>query len=174
MDTHLRNTVHSFSRTEGIEDVFDEQARKEVDARCETIREEYTNGETPIIEPQLEVPYTKKAMERAMKKLKEKYWKSTGLDGVLRSRPSCATTTTTTRSPSSSRSGTGKQPSFFFWYFWNIYNIITLCTSAFLDLNRAPYVSSNYIGPVSFHLLRPAVSHVPCVVYGLNRLTQYP
>ena len=82
MDTHLRNTVHSFSRTEGIEDVFDGQARKEVDARCETIREEYTKGETPIIEPQLEVPYTKKEMKRAMKKLKEKYWKSTGLDGV--------------------------------------------------------------------------------------------
>ena len=33
MDTHLRDTVHSFSRTEGIEAVFDEQARSEVDAR---------------------------------------------------------------------------------------------------------------------------------------------
>ena len=62
MDTRLRNTVHSFSRTEGIENVFDEQARKEVDARCETIREECTKGETLIIEPQLEVPYIKKEM----------------------------------------------------------------------------------------------------------------
>jgi hypothetical protein len=43
---------------------------------------EYTKGETPIIETQLEVPYTKKEMRGAMKKLKEKYWKSTGLDGV--------------------------------------------------------------------------------------------
>ena len=67
MDTHLRNKVHSFSRTEGIEDVFDEQARKEVDVRCEIIREEYTKGETPIIEPQPEMPYTKKEMNRAMK-----------------------------------------------------------------------------------------------------------
>ena len=82
MDTPLGNTVHAFSRTEGIEDGVDEQARTEVDARCETIREEYTKGETPIIEPQLEVSYTKKEMKRAMKKLKERYWKSTGLDGV--------------------------------------------------------------------------------------------
>ena len=82
MDTHRKNTVHSFSRTEGKEDVFDEKARKEVDERCEIIREEYARGETPVIEPQLEVPYTKKEMKRAMRKLKEKYWKSTGLDGV--------------------------------------------------------------------------------------------
>ena len=68
MDTHLRNTVHSFSRTEGIEDLFDEQAQKGVDARCEIIQEEYTKGETPIIEPQLEVPYTKKETKRAIQK----------------------------------------------------------------------------------------------------------
>jgi hypothetical protein len=67
MDTHLKNTVHSFSRTEGIEAVFDEQAQQEVDARCATIREEYTKEETSSIEPQLEVPYTKKEMKRAMK-----------------------------------------------------------------------------------------------------------
>ena len=82
MDTHLRDTVHSFDRTGGIEDVFDEKAREEVDARCELIREEYARGETPIIEPQLEVPYTRKELKKAMSKLKEKYWKSTGLDGV--------------------------------------------------------------------------------------------
>ena len=62
--------------------IFDEHAQKEVDARCEIIREEYTKGETPIIEPQLEVPNTKKETKRAMKKLKEKYWESTGLDGA--------------------------------------------------------------------------------------------
>ena len=82
MDTRLKSTVHSFNRTEGIEDGFDEMARKEVDDRCEVVREEYARGETPIIEPQLEVPYTKKEMKRAMRKLKRKYWKSTGLDGV--------------------------------------------------------------------------------------------
>ena len=82
MDTHLKSKVHSFSRTGGIEDVFDEKARKDIDDRCKIIREEYARGETPIIEPQLEVPYTKKEMKRSMKKLKEKYWKSTGLDGV--------------------------------------------------------------------------------------------
>ena len=82
MDTHRRNTVHSFRRTEGIEDAFDGHAQTEVDARCETIREECTNGETPTIEPRLEAPYTKKEMKRAMHKLKEKYWKSTGLDVV--------------------------------------------------------------------------------------------
>ena len=49
---------------------------------CETIREEYTKGETPIIEPQLEVPYTQKETKRAMEKLKETCWKSTGLDGA--------------------------------------------------------------------------------------------
>ena len=58
MDTHLKDTVHSFSRAEGIEDVFDEKAREEVDRRCEIIRDEYARGDTPIIEPQLEVPYT--------------------------------------------------------------------------------------------------------------------
>ena len=84
MDTHLKDTVHSyaFSRAEGIEDVFDKGAREEVDRRCEIIRDEYARGDTPIIEPQLEVPYTKKEMKRAMRKLKEKYWKPTGLDGV--------------------------------------------------------------------------------------------
>ena len=82
MDTHLRNTVHSFSRTKGIEDVLDEQVRKEVDARCEIIREEYTKGETPIIEPQLEVPYTKKEMERAMIKLNKKVLEDHWFDGV--------------------------------------------------------------------------------------------
>ena len=50
MDTHLKNTVHSFNRTEGIEDVFDEKARNdpEVDERCATIREEYARGDAPI------------------------------------------------------------------------------------------------------------------------------
>ena len=62
--------------------MFDENARKEVDERCEIIREEYARGDTPIIEPQLEVPYTKKEMNRAMRKLKETSWKSVGLDGV--------------------------------------------------------------------------------------------
>ena len=56
MDTHLKNSVHSFNRTEVIEDVFDEKARKEVDERCEITREEYVRGDTPVIEPQLEVP----------------------------------------------------------------------------------------------------------------------
>ena len=82
MDTRLQRGVHSFSRTAGIEDVFDEKARDEIDRRCVIIRSEYEKGETPIIEPSLEVPYTKKELKRAMKKLKTKYWKSTGLDGI--------------------------------------------------------------------------------------------
>ena len=82
MDTHLRDSVHSFSRTEGIEDAFDEKAREEVDKRCEIVKDEYVRGDTPIIEPQLEVLYTKRETKRSMRKLKEKYWKSTGLDGV--------------------------------------------------------------------------------------------
>ena len=82
MDKHLKASVQSFSKTEGIEDVFDETARAEVDKRCDIIREEYSKGETPIIEKQLEVPYTKKELKKAMKKLKTKYWKSTGLDGI--------------------------------------------------------------------------------------------
>ena len=53
MDTRLKNAVHSFSRTEVMEDVFDMKARKEVDARCEIIRGEYARGYTPVIEPQL-------------------------------------------------------------------------------------------------------------------------
>ena len=39
-------------------------------------------GDTPVVKPHLEVPYTKKEMKRAVRKLKEEYWKSTGLDGV--------------------------------------------------------------------------------------------
>ena len=35
MDTHLKTVVHSFSRTEVMEGVLDENARKEVDTRCE-------------------------------------------------------------------------------------------------------------------------------------------
>ena len=80
MDTHLKNAVHSFNRPGVTEDVFDEKTRKEVDARCEIIREECARGDTPVIEPQLEVPYTKMEMKRAMRKLKEKYWKSTDLE----------------------------------------------------------------------------------------------
>ena len=37
IDTRLKNAAHSFSRTEVMEDVFDEKARKEVDARCEIL-----------------------------------------------------------------------------------------------------------------------------------------
>jgi hypothetical protein len=82
MDDHLRKEVHSFSKADGIEDVFDEKARYEVDKRCDLIREEYSRGETPIVEPSLELPFTKKELTSAMKKLKTKYWKSTGLDGI--------------------------------------------------------------------------------------------
>ena len=53
-----------------------------MDARCNIIREEYARGDTPIVEPQLEEPFTRKEMKQAMRKLKEKYWKSTGLDGI--------------------------------------------------------------------------------------------
>ena len=82
MNTHLKGTLHSFDRTEGIGDVFDERAREGVDRRCEIIRDEYARGDTPIIKPQLEVPYTKKELKRAMRKLKEKYWTSAGLNGI--------------------------------------------------------------------------------------------
>ena len=46
MDARLKRGIHSFSRTKSIEDVFDEEAREEVDKRCEIIRDEYSKGET--------------------------------------------------------------------------------------------------------------------------------
>ena len=65
-----------------IQDVFDERARVEVDKRCDLIREEYLREETPIIEKSLEANFTRKELKAAMKKLKTKYYKSTGLDGI--------------------------------------------------------------------------------------------
>ena len=70
MDTHLKNAFHTFSRTEGIEDVFDERAKKEVDGRCKIIREEYARGETPIIEPQRD----EEGYEETEEKVLEVYW----------------------------------------------------------------------------------------------------
>ena len=82
MDTKLKRSIFSFSLTDDIQDVFDEKARVEVSRRCELIREEHSRGETPIIEESLEVKFTRKELKAAMKKLKTKYWKSTGLDGI--------------------------------------------------------------------------------------------
>ena len=65
-----------------LQDVFDEKARGVVDRRCELIREEYSRGETTILEKSLEANFTRKELKAAMKKLKTKYWKSTGLDGT--------------------------------------------------------------------------------------------
>ena len=82
MDAKLKRNMTSFNLTDDIQDVFDEKARAEVDKRCELIREEYLRGETPIIEKSLEANFTRKELKAAMKKLKTKYWKSTGLDGI--------------------------------------------------------------------------------------------
>ena len=53
-----------------------------MDERCDLIREEYLKGKTPIIEEPLEVSFTRKELKAAMKKLKTKYYRSTGLDGI--------------------------------------------------------------------------------------------
>jgi hypothetical protein len=84
MDAKLKRSMTSFTLTGDIQDVFDEKARVEVDRRRELIREEYARGGTPIIEQSLEANFTRKELkaEAAMKKLKTKYWKSTGLDGI--------------------------------------------------------------------------------------------
>ena len=82
MDAKLKRSMTSFTLTGDIQDVFDEEVRVEVDKRCELIREEYARGETPIIEKSLEANFTRKELKTAMKKLKTKYWKSTGLDGI--------------------------------------------------------------------------------------------
>ena len=82
MDAKLKRSMTSFTLTDEIQDVFDEKAREDVDRRCELIREEYSRGETPIIEKSLEASFTRKELKTAMKKLKTKYWKSTGLDGI--------------------------------------------------------------------------------------------
>ena len=82
MDAKLKRNMTSFILTDDIQDVFDEKARVEVDRRCELIREEYSRGETTILEKPLEANFTRKELKTAMKKLKTKYWKSTGLDGI--------------------------------------------------------------------------------------------
>ena len=82
MDAKLKRSMTSFTLTGDVQDVFDEKARVEVDKRCELIREEYARGDTPIIEQSLEANFTRKELKAAMKKLKTKYWKSSGLDGI--------------------------------------------------------------------------------------------
>ena len=49
----LKRGMTSFTLTDDIQDVFDERAREQVDRRCDLIREEYSRGETPIIEKSL-------------------------------------------------------------------------------------------------------------------------
>ena len=82
MDAKLKRNMTSFTLTDDIQDVFDEKASVEVGRRCELIREEYSRGETTILEKPLEANFTRKELKTAMKKLKTKYWKSTGLDGI--------------------------------------------------------------------------------------------
>ena len=50
--------------------------------RCELIGEVYSRGETTILEKSLEANLTRKELKTAMQKLKTKYWKSTGLNGI--------------------------------------------------------------------------------------------
>ena len=82
LDRKVKREVQSFTKSSEIQDTFDETARKDIDYRCQLIREEYQKGETPIVEPSLEVPFTRKELKSAMGKLKTKYFKSTGLDGI--------------------------------------------------------------------------------------------
>ena len=82
MDAKLKRGMTSFTLTDEIQDVFDERAREQVDKRCDLIIEEYSRGETPIIEKSLEAKFTRKELKTAMKKLKTKYYKSAGLDGI--------------------------------------------------------------------------------------------
>ena len=82
MDAKLKRSTTSFTLTGDIHDVFDEKDRMEVDRGCELIREEDARGETPAVEQSLETNFTRKELKAAMKKLKTKHWKSTGLDGI--------------------------------------------------------------------------------------------
>ena len=63
----------SFTLTDDIQDVFDEEARDQVDRRCELIREEHSRGEPTILEKSLEAVFIRKELKAAMKKLKTKY-----------------------------------------------------------------------------------------------------
>ena len=71
-----------FPLSDDIQVVFDERARVGADKRCDLVREEYSRGETPLIEKLLETTFTRKELKTAMKKLRTKYWKSTGLNGI--------------------------------------------------------------------------------------------
>jgi hypothetical protein len=67
MDTKLKiqRSMTSFTKTSGIQDVFHERARVEVDKGCDIIREEYLRGEIPIIEKSLEANFTRKELKAA-------------------------------------------------------------------------------------------------------------
>ena len=82
LDAKLKRSMIAFTITGDIQDVVDKKARVEVDKRCALIREEYARGETPIIEKSLKANFTRKELKAAMKKLKTKCWKSTGLDWI--------------------------------------------------------------------------------------------
>ena len=86
MDRKVKREIQSFTKSSEIQDTFDETARKDIDYRCQLIREEYQRGETPIIEGSLEVPFTRKELENAMSKLKTKYFKSTVGGGIAHER----------------------------------------------------------------------------------------
>ena len=81
-DVRQKRNMSSFTLTGDIQGVFVEKARKQVDRRCELIREEYSRGEATILEKSLEAIITRKELKTATKKLKTKYWKSTGLEGI--------------------------------------------------------------------------------------------